>query len=171
MIIFFDICFMILEVNLLDIYIKFPKFLMFVWCSSVCHVFVTMVTHPYISAKNIDNDTKLSGYDPWCLPSTSITPKPNPTSSTLICHDLSWPSHPIFFTMVTHPYISAKNQDNDTKLSGYDPLGLPSTSITCKPNPTSPTLIRHDLSWPSHPIKSNLHISAKSWWISTKFSA
>ena len=33
---------------------------------------VTMVTHPYISAKNKDNDTKLSGYDPWGLPSTSI---------------------------------------------------------------------------------------------------
>ena len=27
-----------------------------------------------------------------------------------------------------HPYISAKNKDNDTKLSGYDPWGKPSTS-------------------------------------------
>ena len=32
-----------------------------------------MVTHPYISAKNKDIDTKLSGYDPWSLPSTSMT--------------------------------------------------------------------------------------------------
>ena len=30
--------------------------------------------------------------------------------------------------MTTNPYISAKNKDNDTKLSGYDPWGLPSTS-------------------------------------------
>ena len=126
--------------------------------------------YAYNSAKNNDNDMKLSEYDPWGLPSTSINPKPNPTSPTLICHDLSWPSHPIFVTMVTHPYISAKNQGNDTKLSRYDPLGLPSTSITPKLNPTSPTFLCHDLSWPSHPIKSNLHISAKSWWISTKFS-
>ena len=40
-----------------------------------------------------------------------------------------------------------------------------------KPDPTSPTLICHDLSWPSHPIKSNFQISAKSWLISMKFSA
>ena len=24
-------------------------------------------------------------------------------------------------TMVTHPYISAKNKDNDAKVSGHDP--------------------------------------------------
>ena len=34
----------------------------------------------------------------------------------------------VFFKITTNPYISAKNKDNDTKLSGYDPLGLPSTS-------------------------------------------
>ena len=38
---------------------------------SVCDVFVTMVTHLYILAKNKDNDTKLSEYDPWGLPTTS----------------------------------------------------------------------------------------------------
>ena len=41
-------------------------------CLFVCHVFVTMVTHPYISAKNKDDDTTLSGYDPLRLPSTSM---------------------------------------------------------------------------------------------------
>ena len=41
------------------------------------------------SAKSEDKDTKLSGYEPWGLPITSITRKPNPTSPTLICHDLS----------------------------------------------------------------------------------
>ena len=33
--------------------------------------FVTNVTYPYNSAKNKDIDTKLSGYDPWGLSSTS----------------------------------------------------------------------------------------------------
>ena len=37
---------------------------------------------------------------------------------------------PCFFTMSTNPYISAKNKDKDTKLLGYDPLGLPSTATT-----------------------------------------
>ena len=32
-----------------------------------------MVTHPYISAEKKDNDTKLSAYDPFNIPSTSIT--------------------------------------------------------------------------------------------------
>ena len=35
--------------------------------------FVTNMTYAYISAKNKDNDMKLSEYDPWGLPSTSIT--------------------------------------------------------------------------------------------------
>ena len=29
--------------------------------------------------------------------------------------------------MLTHPYISAKNEDNEMKLSLYDPWGLHST--------------------------------------------
>ena len=54
-------------VSLAYILYKFAK------CLYVCcHIFVTMVTHPYSSAKNKDIDTKLSGYDPWGLPSTSI---------------------------------------------------------------------------------------------------
>ena len=47
---------------------------MSVWCLYVC-LYVTFcenVTYAYISAENKDNDTKLSGYVPWGLPSTSI---------------------------------------------------------------------------------------------------
>ena len=72
-------------------YINFSSVCLFVCLMSVCNVFVTMVTLliSYISAENKDNDTKFSGYDPWGLLSTSIAPKPNPTSPTLNCHDLS----------------------------------------------------------------------------------
>ena len=35
----------------------------------------------------------------------------------------------VFLKKKTNPYISAKNKDNDTKLSGYDPWGLPRSSM------------------------------------------
>ena len=34
-----------------------------------------------------------------------------------------------------------------------------------KPDPTSPTLICHDLSWPTHPIKTNTYKSAKPFFL------
>ena len=60
--------------------------------------------------------------------------------------------HDVFVTMVTHPYISAKNQDNDTKFSGYDPWGLPSTSIRTRMIMSSKSLVRNPQGPPSTPI-------------------
>ena len=40
--------------------------------SDVCDVFFTKTTNIYISAKNKDNDTKPSGYDPWGPPRSSM---------------------------------------------------------------------------------------------------
>ena len=54
--------------------------------------------------------------------------------------------------MVTHPYISAKNTDNDMKLSVYDPLGLPSTTITLWMTLSSKSLIRNPQCPPSIPL-------------------
>ena len=97
---------------------------------------------------------------------------------------LSWPSHPIyikflqcllsvclcvcnvFFTMVTNPYILAKNKDNDTKLSGYDPWGLPRPSMLSRMTLSSKSPIRN----PQRPQSTPIHILAKSWWISKKFN-
>ena len=49
-------------------------------------------------------------------------------------------------------HISAKNKDIDTKLSGYDPWGLPSTSIMSWMSLSSKSLIRNPLRPPSTPI-------------------
>ena len=54
--------------NPLTIIYKFCKCFCAVWCMS--H-FVQHLTFAYISAKNKDNDTKLSECDPWGLPCTS----------------------------------------------------------------------------------------------------
>ena len=59
----------------------------------------------------------------------------------------------IVFTMVTHPYISAKNKDIDTKLSGYDPWGLPSTSTTSRMTLSSKSPVRNNQGPPSTPMK------------------
>ena len=48
-----------------------------------------------------------------------------------------------FVTNVTFAYNSAKNKDNDTKLSGYDPLGLPSTSIMSRITLSSKSSVRN----------------------------
>ena len=75
----------------------------FVLCLSVCcNVFVTMVTHPYISATNKDNDTKLSGYDPWGLPSTSKT-----SGMTLSFKSLIWnPQRPRSTPICDPPFLT-----------------------------------------------------------------
>ena len=38
----------------------------------------------------------------------------------------------LFFTKTTNIYISAKNKDNDTKPSGYDPWGPPRSSMVSR---------------------------------------
>ena len=54
------------------IYIKFLQ-CMSVCLSDVCLLrFFTKTTNLYISAKNKDNDTKPSGYDPWGLSRSSM---------------------------------------------------------------------------------------------------
>ena len=86
-------------------YVNFSSVCMSVCLCVVCSVFVTMVTHSCISAKNKDNATKLSGYDLLGLPSTSRT-----SCFTLVCI-------PDF----SNAYISSKNKDNATKLSRLNP--------------------------------------------------
>ena len=61
-------------------------------------------------------------WDNWWYEVTLNLTQPHLTSFVMTYHDLA-----------TQFYISVKNQDKDTKLSGYDPWGLPSTSITPKP--------------------------------------
>ena len=65
---------------------------------------------------------------------------------SLVCTLLSWQ----LSIYSEYAYNSAKNKDNDMKLSGYDPWGLPSTSITPKPKP--------NLTYP-HLSLSLIHIS------------
>ena len=94
-------------------------------------------------------------------------PKSDPTSPTpsflMTYHDLA--------TQLNQTFISQPNLDRSPQNFQHRPTVGKQIWSDPKPDPTTPTLICHDLSWPSHPIKSNLHISAKSWWISTKFSA
>ena len=47
--------------------------MLYVCMLSICHVFVTTVTYLYISAKNKEMYTKLSGYDPGGLQRTLET--------------------------------------------------------------------------------------------------
>ena len=91
-------------------------------CTPVC----TPVdfSNAYIKSKNEDNASKLPGYDPWGLQDTSR---------------MSWMTHcaypclyPCSYLVCTpdfaNAYISAKNEDNATKLSEYDSCGLQDSS-------------------------------------------
>ena len=78
------------------IYIKFLQCMSDFWCLSV---FFNIITNPYISAKKKDNDTKLSGYHPWGLPSTYITYISGQEPSTSSKYHPSW--HPIPDTLLT----------------------------------------------------------------------
>ena len=64
-------------------------------CVCVCYVFVTEVTHPYISAKNKDTDTKLSGYDPWGLPLSSMMSRMTMSSMSPVRNPQCPPSTPM----------------------------------------------------------------------------
>ena len=54
--------------------------------------------------------------------------------------------------MVTHPYISAQNKDNDTKLSGCDHQGLPRSSMMSRMTLSSMSPVRKPQHPPSTPI-------------------
>ena len=58
-----------------------------------------------------------------------------------------------FVTNVTYAYISAKNKDNDMKLSEYDPWGLPSTSMTSTMTLSTKSPVRNPQCPPSTNIK------------------
>ena len=89
--------------------------------------------------------------------------QPHLPSFVMTYHDLA--------PQLNQTFISQPNLDGSPRNFQHRPTKGKQIWSGPKPNPTSPTLSCHDLSWPSHPIKSNLHISAKSWWISTKFLA
>ena len=50
-----------------------------------------------------------------------------------------------------NPYISSKNKDNDTKLSGCDPWGLPRSSMLSRMTLSSKSPIRNPQRTPSTP--------------------
>ena len=50
-----------------------------------------------------------------------------------------------------YPYISAKNKDNDTKLSGYDPWGLSRSSMSSRMTLSSKSPVRNPQRPPSTP--------------------
>ena len=64
-------------------------------CLFACHVFVTNVTQPYISAKNKDNDTKPSEYDSWGLPSTFMMSRMTLSSQSPVRNPQRPPSTPV----------------------------------------------------------------------------
>ena len=64
-------------------------------CLSICYVFVNMVTHPCISAKNKDNDRKLSGYDPWGLTRSSMSSRMTLSSKSCVRNPQRPPSTPL----------------------------------------------------------------------------
>ena len=91
-------------------------------------MFVTIVTNPYVSAKNKDNDTKLSGYGPWGLLSTYITswmtlsPK-SPVRNPQHPPNPSPPRPPITDTLLIK--ILAQNlQGIFPRVQKHHPLGL-----------------------------------------------
>ena len=57
-----------------------------------------------------------------------------------------------FFTKTTNLYISAKNKDNDTKPSGYDPWGPPRSSMVSRMTLSSKSPVRNPQCPPSTPL-------------------
>ena len=79
-------------------YINFSCVCLFVClfvCLSVSYVFVTMVTQPYISAKNKDDDMNLSGYDPSHQMLPSKTSWITLSSMSLVRNPQRPPSNPL----------------------------------------------------------------------------
>ena len=83
-----------LKVIYVEIFIKFLH------CLSVCVPFFTMKTNPYISAKNKDNDTKPSGYDPWGLPRSSRLSKMTLSSKSHVRNPQRPPSTPLLDPLI-----------------------------------------------------------------------
>ena len=112
----------------------------------------------YISANNRDIDTKLSG----CvqIPKEHSVPHSGPQHQQQLHHHhhhhrhlhqttslldpcIPYISVTFFERKKTNPYILAKNKDNDTKLSGYDPWGLPRSSMLSRMTLSSKSPIRN----------------------------
>ena len=76
----------------------------------------------------------------------------------------------LFFTKTTNIYISTKNKDNDTKPSGYDPWGLPRSSMSSRMTLSSMSPVRNPQCPPSTPLLDPPSWHPSNWDISTKFS-
>ena len=99
-------------------------------CLWVRYIFITMVTHPYISAKNKHIDTKLSGYLSWgpsmwySVSVTTLSSKspvrnpPNPTKKT-IKDRVSW-----------HTSNHARMLNFGTQIWNHVPRTIMSSSMT-----------------------------------------
>ena len=68
--------------------------------------FVTNMTYAYISAINKDNDKKLSAYDPWGLPNTSIMSCMTLSFMSLVRNHQHPPSTPLPDTLTMKIYIN-----------------------------------------------------------------
>ena len=92
---------------------------MFVSLMSVVRL-LSSFTNPYISAKNKDNDTKPSGYDPWGLPRSPMLSRMTLSSKYSVRNPQHPPSTP--HSWPPHSW-HASNLDINTKFSGYLPCG------------------------------------------------
>ena len=130
------------------------------------HDLATQLNQIFISQPNLDGSPRNFQHRPTVGKQIWSDPKPNttsPPSFVMTYHDLA--------TQLNQIFISQPNLDGSPRNSQHRPTVGKKIWSDPNPDPISPTLICHDLSWPSHPIQSNFHISAKSWWISMKFSA
>ena len=76
---------------------------------------------------------------------------PDPTTTTD-------PTRPTDRDKLLQSYISAKNKDNDMKLSGYEPWGLPRSSMLPRMTLSSKSPIRNPQRPPSTPLLDTLLI-------------
>ena len=97
---------------------------------------------------NEDFNMKLSGYEPWGQPSTYMMPRVTLSSKSPVRNHQCPPSNPI---KDPHSWHSS-NEDSDTKLSEYDPLGLRSTSMASRMILSSKFPVRN----PQHPPSTSL---------------
>ena len=80
--------------------------------------------------------------------------QPHLPSFVMTYHDLA--------TQLNQIFISQPNLDWSPRNFHHRPTVAKQIWSDPKPDLTSPTLICHDLSWPTHPIKTNTYKSAKS---------
>ena len=135
-------------------------------CLSLCHVFFTKTTNIYISAKNDDNDTKPSGYDPWGPPRSYMVSRTTLSSMSPVWNPQCPPSTPL----LDPPSWQTSNWHINTKFSGYLPrdkktllmmLGMTLSSMSLVRNPQMSS--KYPPSWPPLPDTLLIEISIQTF--------